>query len=318
MRTSWRSLSSPGWCDVTLAGYTDGVVRVRVPASSGNLGPGFDSFGLALTLYDEVMVRATDSGLVVEVEGEGAEDLPRDEDHLVVQAMRATFDRLGGQPPGLQVQCRNSIPQARGLGSSAAAIVAGIAGARAVRVDGARLLGGSQLLGLATTLEGHPDNVAACLSGGLTVAWTEASEPRSIRLQVHPGIRAVAYVPPAGVSTESARALIPAQVRHGEATANAARAALLIVALTNRPELLADGTRDWLHQQYRESAMPASLALMRRLRDSGAAAVLSGAGPAVLALTADANDARLAEQAPDGWRVFRVGIEPDGVRTRSW
>ena len=300
------------------ADFTDGAVRVRVPASCGNLGPGFDSFGLALALYDDLTVRATESGLLVEVEGEGAEDLPRDEDHLVVKAMRATFDRLGGQPPGLHLRCRNSIPQACGLGSSAAAIVAGCAAARALRVNGARLLGGSDLLELATVLEGHPDNVAACLSGGFTVAWTEPSGPRSIRLQVHPDIRAVAYVPPARVSTEAARALLPAQVPHGEAAANAARAALLTVAITNRPELLADGTRDWLHQQYRKPAMPATLALVDLLRGSGAAAVVSGAGPSVLALTAVGDEATLAEQAPSGWRVLKVGIEPDGVRTRSW
>lgn len=300
------------------ADFTDGAVRVRVSASCGNLGPGFDSFGLALALYDDLTVRTTDSGLLVEVEGEGSEDLPRDEDHLVVKAMRATFDRLGGQPPGLHLRCRNSIPQACGLGSSAAAIVAGIASARALRVDGARLLGGSDLLDLATGLEGHPDNVASCLSGGFTVAWTEPSGPRSIRLQVHPDIRAVAFVPPARVSTEAARAMLPAEVPHGEAAANAARAALLTVALTNRPELLTDGTQDWLHQQYRKPAMPATLALVGRLRASGAAAVVSGAGPSVLALTADGGDATLAEQAPKGWRVLRVGIEANGVRTRSW
>jgi homoserine kinase len=303
---------------VTTADYTDGAVRVRVPASCGNLGPGFDSFGLALALYDDLTVRATGTGLLVDVEGEGAEDVPRDEDHLVVKAMRATFDRLGGQPPGLHLRCRNSIPQARGLGSSAAAIVAGIAAARALRVDGARLLGGPDLLALATRLEGHPDNVAACLSGGFTVAWTEPSGPRSIRLQVHPDVRALAYVPPARMSTEGARALIPAEVPHSEAAANAARAALLTVAITNRPELLVDGTRDWLHQEYRKPAMPATLALVGRLRGSGAAAVVSGAGPAVLALIAGGDDATMAEQAPNGWRVLRLDIEPDGVRTRSW
>jgi homoserine kinase len=135
---------------------------------------------------------------------------------------------------------------------------------------------------------------------------------------VHPGIQVVAYVPPVEASTQAARALLPAHVPHGEAAANSARAALLIVGMTSRPELLADGTRDWLHQEYREAAMPASLALVTCLRDSGAAAVVSGAGPAVLALTAEANDAALAERAPAGWRALRLGIEPDGVRTRSW
>lgn len=300
---------------VTRVKYADRAVRVRVPASSGNLGPGFDSFGLTLALYDEVTARVTDGGLRVEVTGEGAEQLPCDEDHLVVKAMRACFSQLGGQPPGLHVQCRNAIPQTRGLGSSAAAIVAGIAAARAMRVDGATLLGGPDLLGLATALDGHPDNVAACLSGGFTLAWSEPSGPRSIRLQVHPSIRAVAYVPPMEVSTQAVRELLPAQVPHREAAENAARAALLIIAMTDQPEHLIDATRDWLHQQYRETAMPASLALVGCLRNSGVAAVVSGAGPAVLALSVGDDDVAPTEQPPIGWRAFRLGIAPNGVRT---
>lgn len=303
---------------MTRGEYALGAVGVRVPASSGNLGPGFDSFGLALALYDEVTARATDGGLSVEVAGEGADQLPCDEDHLVVKAMRTCFDRLGGQPPGLHVQCRNAIPQTRGLGSSAAAIVAGLAAARALRVDGEGLLGAVDLLSLAASLDGHPDNVAACLSGGFTVAWTESSGPRSVRLDVHPGIRALAYLPGTEVSTQAARALLPAQIPHGDAADNAARAALLIVAMTDRPELLADATRDWLHQQYREPSMPASLELVGRLRNSGVAAVVSGAGPTVLVLAARGDDAALTRQTPVGWRALSLGIDRDGVRIRSW
>jgi homoserine kinase len=302
---------------VTRGEYAPSAVGVRVPASSGNVGPGFDSFGLALALYDEVTARVTDGGLSVEVAGEGAEQLPCDEDHLVVKAMRACFDRLGGQPPGLHVQCRNAIPQTRGLGASAAAIVAGLAAARALRVDGVGLLSGADLLSLAAGLDGHPDNVAACLSGGFTVAWTESSGPRSVRLEVHKGIRAVAFVPPTEVSTQAARALLPAQVPHGDAADNAARAALLIVAMTDRPELLAEATRDRLHQHYREPAMPASLELVGYLRSSGVAAVVSGAGPTVLALAAGADDQSLTLQSPVGWRALSLGIDPDGVRIRS-
>ena len=298
--------------------YAPSAVRVRVPASSGNLGPGFDSFGLALALYDEVTARVTDGGLTVEVAGEGADQLPCDEDHLLVKAMRACFDRLGGQPPGLHVQCVNAIPQTRGLGSSAAAIVAGIAAARALRVDGEGWLDGADLLAVAAGLDGHPDNVAACLSGGFTVAWTESSGPRSVRLEVHPGIRAVAYVPPTEVSTQAARALLPAQVPHDDAADNAARAALLIVAMTDRPELLPAATRDRLHQHYREPAMPASLELVGCLRDCGVAAVVSGAGPTVVALAAGGDDEALTKHTPAGWRALSLGIDAEGVRIRSW
>ena len=147
--------------------------RVRVPATSANLGPGFDSFGLALALYDDVVVRVAESGLVVDVAGEGADDVRRDKRHLVVQAVRATFDVLGGQPRGLEVVCANHIPHGRGLGSSAAAIVAGIVGARELVLGGAERLPDDAMLRLAAELEGHPDNVAACLAGGFTMAWQE-------------------------------------------------------------------------------------------------------------------------------------------------
>jgi homoserine kinase len=302
--------------------------RVRVPATSANLGPGFDSFGLALALYDDVVVRVAESGLVVDVAGEGADDVRRDKRHLVVQAVRATFDVLGGQPRGLEVVCANHIPHGRGLGSSAAAIVAGIVGARELVLGGAERLPDDAVLRLATDLEGHPDNVAACLAGGFTMAWQEAgttlekagttSEPalltKSLHLDVNKSIAAVVFVPETTSSTAKSRKLLPDTVPFEAAAANAARAALLSQALTRRPDLLLVATQDGLHQSYRASAMSRSAALMTRLREAGIAAVISGAGPSVLALTTTANADAVAEFDTRWFTATRLAIDTDGAR----
>lgn len=219
------------------------AVRVRVPATSANLGPGFDAFGLALGLYDDVVVRVADSGLHVDIAGEGADTLARDEKHLVVRSLRTAFDLLGGQPRGLEVVCANRIPHGRGLGSSSAAICAGIIAARAVTIGGPSVLDDTALLELATEIEGHPDNVAACLLGGLTVAWSEGGAARAIRLDPADSLVPVVFVPATPVLTETARGLLPRTVPHVDAAANAGRAALLVEALTRRPELLLLGHR---------------------------------------------------------------------------
>jgi homoserine kinase len=255
-------------------------VRIRVPASAANLGPGFDAFGLALGLYDDVIVRIGESGVHVDVAGEGADDVPRDKRNLVVKAMRAAFDLLGGQPRGLDVVCANRIPHGRGLGSSAAAIVAGVLAARELVLGG---LPDDTVLALCTEIEGHPDNVAACLLGGLTVAWRSASSVSAVRLPVHPSVAPVAFVPGSRSSTAKARRLLPDVVPHADAATNAARAALLVEALGRRPDLLMDATEDLLHQPYRAGAMPRSATLMASLRAAGVPAVISGAGPTVLA-----------------------------------
>jgi homoserine kinase len=295
--------------------------RVRVPATSANLGPGFDTFGLALALYDDVVVRVAESGLVVDVAGEGADDVRRDKRNLVVQAVRATFDVLGGQPRGLEVVCANHIPHGRGLGSSAAAIVAGIVGARELVLGGAERLPDDAVLQLAAQLEGHPDNVAACLAGGFTMAWQEAgiaSHPtpltRSLHLDVHKSLAAVVFVPETRSSTARARKLLPDTVPHQAAAANAARAALLSQALTRRPDLLFVATEDALHQSYRASAMSRSAALMTRLREAGIAAVISGAGPSVLALTTTANADAVAEFDTRWFTATRLAIDTEGAR----
>jgi homoserine kinase len=294
---------------------------VRVPATSANLGPGFDAFGLALGLHDQLEARVTGGGLAVEVHGEGEETAEAGERHLVVTAMRAAFCTMGGQPPGIALRCTNMIPHGRGLGSSAAAVVSGILAARALLADGSDRLPDAGVLRLAVDLEGHPDNVAACLAGGLTVAWRpgvtgggagagagvvpgadvvpggagerdpgargEGPVGRDVsllRLDVLAAITAVACVAPSAMATHEARAALPASVPHADAAANAARSALLVAALTRDPAVLFDATEDYLHQRYRAAAMPPTADLLARLRRAGVAAVMSGAGPSVLSL----------------------------------
>lgn len=298
-------------------------VAVRVPATSANLGPGFDTFGLALALHDEVVAMVTDDeGVVVEVEGEGAADLPRDHKHLVARAMLAGFDAMGGEPAGLLLRCKNSIPHGRGLGSSAAAVVAGLVAARGLVEDGLERLPDEDLLGIASDMEGHPDNAAAALVGGFTIAWTEevvrdggeASEVRVVRLDPHPDVTAVVAVPPGTLSTSTARALLSADVPRADAVFNLGRAALLVPALTARPDLLMVATEDRLHQDARRPAYPETGDLVAALRATGIPAVVSGAGPSVLALGVGIDPADVAALAPAGWRVHAVPTDPAGCR----
>ncbi|MFF0743950.1 homoserine kinase [Streptomyces sp. NPDC004111] len=289
------------------------AVRVRVPATSANLGPGFDAFGLSLGLYDDVVVRVADAGLHIDIAGEGAETLPRDERHLLVRALRTAFDVLGGQPRGLEIVCANRIPHGRGLGSSSAAICAGIMAARAVTIGGDAKLDETALLELATEIEGHPDNVAACLLGGFTVAWMDGGAGRAIRLDPSDSIVPVVFVPAKPVLTEAARGLLPRSVPHVDASLNAGRAALLVEALTRRPELLMPATEDRLHQDYRTPAMPESLALVGRLRADGVPAVVSGAGPTVLALTDGSAADKVLRMAGDGWAAARLALDAAGA-----
>ncbi len=295
------------------AALLPGPVTVEAPATSANLGPGFDALGLALDLRDRLTLRTTASGLRVEVEGSGAASVPRDESHLVVRAARAAFDAMGVDQPGLDVRCRNVLPHGRGLGSSAAAIVAAVVAARAVVADETLRLDDDASLRLATELEGHPDNVAAGFLGGLTIAWDDGAGARATRLDVTG--RVTALVPDHAVSTEHARAVLPTAVPHRDAARTAGRAALLVAALGGRPELLVPATRDWLHQPYREQAMPASLRLLHALREAGLPAVISGAGPSVLVFdTPTAHRDWPATLVPSGWMVHSVDISPYGAR----
>jgi homoserine kinase len=292
-----------------------GPVTVTTPATSANLGPGFDCLGLALDLRDELQATVTGSGLGVDVVGEGAGDLARDETHLVVRAMRAAFELLGEGPDGLLVSCRNRIPHARGLGSSSAAIVGGIALARALVEDGSSRLDLDGCLALATALEGHPDNVAAALFGGLVVSGQDAGSVWAHRAAIDDRIGLVAFVPPTGLATELARELLPRTVPYAAAVANTGRAALLVAALAAGPDRLLRATEDFLHQSYRGPAMPQSLGLLDRLRADGHAAVVSGAGPTVVVLRADDGD--LSAYTPTDWACRPLPISADGVRVRA-
>ncbi len=288
-------------------------VRVRVPATAANLGPGFDACGLSLALYDDIVVQVTESGLDVQVAGEGSDKVPAGERHLVVKAMRAAFKVLGGQPRGLALRCANRVPHGRGLGSSAAAIVSGVVAARSLVVGGADRLDDLALLRLAVSLEGHPDNVAACLLGGFSVAWTEPGGVRAVSSRVPDGVVPVALVPTTAVSTAKARRMLPESVPFADAAHSAGRAALLSVALTTRPDLLLPATEDRLHQQYRAEAMPRSAALVDRLRAAGLPAVVSGAGPTVLVLASPGTAAKAVAAAPRGWEVHELAIDSGGA-----
>src|SRR5262245_30397858 len=198
--------------------FAGGAVRVRVPATSANLGPGFDALGLALGLHDEVVAKITDDCVRVTVAGEGAGELDCDETHLIVRCMMTVFDLLGGRPAGLELSCVNQIPQARGLGSSSAAIVAGILAARALITEGPALLPDTEVLRLASELEGHPDNVAPCLLGGFTIAWLEqGAGARAVRLEPAASLRPLVFVPEDRGLTAHARATLPATVPHRDA-----------------------------------------------------------------------------------------------------
>ncbi len=293
--------------------FRGGVVQVRVPATSANLGPGFDSLGLALALYDVVAVRVTDGGLSVDVAGEGAETVRRDKRHLVVRAMRETFAALGGQPRGLEVSCANRIPHSRGLGSSSAAIVAGVCAARGVVLGG---LPDADALRIATDLEGHPDNVAACLLGGATAAWVDAAgTPHAVRLPVDRRVHPVAFVPGSTrQSTRSARALLPATVPFGVAARTAGRSALLAYALGADPALLLAATEDELHTPARLAAQPRAAAQLEVLRAAGIAAALSGSGPSVLALaTSPAQATQAARLAQRGMTALQLDVDTRGA-----
>jgi homoserine kinase len=309
---------------------------VRVPATSANLGPGFDALGLALGIYDVVEAEVLPEGLEVTVDGEGAGHVPLDEQHLVIQALLAAAGSFGvGPPPGLRLTAHNAIPHGRGLGSSAAAVVAGVTLFDLLApVDNGR----RALLPVAARLEGHPDNVAAALLGGLTIAWCEpvtwpgpqadqelVEEPtwvaRATRLQPHLSLEPVVLIPEHRLETKHARTLLPDHVGHADAARTAGRAALLVHAMTSEPGLLLPATEDWLHQQSRTVAMPETLRLVAALRSRGYAAVVSGAGPSVLVLCVGdpegdlgAPAQALLDRPPPGWLALAPGIAHQGTR----
>jgi homoserine kinase len=300
-------------------------VRVRVPASSANIGPGFDSIGLALGIWDETVVTVTDEpGLRIDVQGEGAGEVPGDELNLIHRAMMAAFKELAVPTPhGLHMSCHNAVPHCRGLGSSATSIVAGVVAAQGLwdiatgqeRGDGE--FDRTFTNDLAAALEGHPDNSSASVFGGMTVSWTDDAvqgQIHTVPLEVSPHVIPLVFVPAAKLSTAAARAVLPAQVSHSLAARNSGRAALLVQAVTARPDVLLAATREWLHQEQRRPAFPDSMAFLDLLRGRGHAAVISGAGPSVLVLSTpdQIQDAR-AQGDPSMWQVLEPGIPASGA-----
>jgi homoserine kinase len=270
-------------------------MQVQVPATSANLGPGFDSFGLAFGMYDRYVAQILDEGgLDIDVTGEGSEEVPRTDKNLLVKAINKGFDYLGGRPKGLAVRALNVIPHGRGLGSSASAIVGGLVLARSLVLTGSDKMSDEALLNIASEMEGHPDNVAAALFGGATIAWQDLVKGKAVAHAVHlpvdPRIKVMAFVPASPLATSKARKMLPESISFADAQRNTTNAALMTQALTIRPDLLFTATEDFLHQSYRQEAMPSSFALMTKLRAAGIAAFISGAGPTVLALHTEGDD----------------------------
>lgn len=273
---------------------------MRVPATSANLGSGFDSLGLALSLWDEVTARVVTGPTTVTVRGEGAGELPDDASHLVVTSLHTALRSRGVPAPSVKLCCHNMIPQARGLGSSSAAIVAGVLLASGLLGDDSVDM--AWALEVADRIEGHPDNVAPCLLGGFTIAWTDATgRARAVGRQVVAGLNPVAYVPTARLLTARARAALPGDIPHRDAAHNIARAALAVHGFTRDAAVLWEATDDRVHQPYRAAAMPASAELVNRLRDNGIPAMISGAGPTVLAFGEQSD-------APAGFTVRRLSV----------
>jgi len=265
------------------------LAQVSVPATSANLGSGFDTFGLALGIRDRYAAQILDDAVFdVDVSGEGADEVKKDKNNLVIKSMLRGFEFMGQKPRGIALRALNVTPHGRGLGSSASAIVGGLALARELVLGGEQFMSTEEMMAIATELEGHPDNVAAAIHGGATIAWTEniygVQTGRSVSIPVNADIRAILFIPQAHLSTSKARKLLPESIPHKDAVLNSSHTALLPIALSTHPDLLLTATEDFLHQSYRAEAFPKSMSLVEKLRAAGVAATISGAGPSVLVL----------------------------------
>lgn len=297
-------------------------VTAQIPATTANLGPGFDCMGLSLAIFDTVSVEpaAADTD-EIQIEGVGADTLPRDGSHMVLATMRGLFAQQGWEVPPIRLSCRNRIPHGQGLGSSASAIVAGLVTGKAFAATLGHDTSGADLVQIGSDMDGHPDNVAPCINGGLNVSWEDAGRWGVAHLDPHPAIRAILAIPQTVLSTKVARGLIPETVPHRDAVRNSSRAALAIHAFTRDPSLLLPATEDYLHQRYRAEAYATSYALMERLRERGIAAAISGAGPAVIMfVTGDQQDSAILAEisaADGGFEMLPVGIDLGGARLTS-
>ena len=301
------------------------MAQISVPASSANIGPGFDCFGIALELRDRYAAQVLDEPTFdVDVSGESANEVKKDAKNLVIKAMMHGFEHMGSKPRGIALRALNAIPHGRGLGSSASAIVGGLALARSLVLTGEQYMSDDELITLATELEGHPDNVASAFYGGATIAWIEnsidqygntKSVGRAVSLKVDDRIKALLLVPDNQLSTAKARKLLPETISHQDAVLNSSRTALLVHALAERPDLLFTATQDLLHQSYRASAMPKTISLVEKLRGAGLAAVVSGAGPSVMVLYSNSEDEidQVASLAP-GFTAMKLAVAKTGAQ----
>jgi homoserine kinase len=280
-------------------------VRVRVPATSANLGPGFDTLGLALTLYNEVVAEEADR-TSVHIVGEGVGRLATNEKNVVARGVRMAYEAVDRGFPGVLLTCTNRIPAARGLGSSAAAWVGGLVAGNAL-LGGA--LGRDALLDLAARAEGHPDNVAAAIFGGLTVCCGTAAGTRAVALPAPATLGWIVLIPDLTSATAEARAVLPASVPRVDAVFNVQRVALLLAAFqAGRPEMLEIALDDRLHQPHRRRLFPWMPDVVAAARRAGAlGCVLSGAGPSLLAVVAgDEARAKVARAMEDALRAARM------------
>ena len=302
-------------------------VAVSVPATTANLGPGYDFLGAALEWRDHYRawisperLSECEPAVTVTVSGHAAsQDVPMDASNLVAASMLRGLREWGvGVPAEMRIDCRNEIPHGRGLGSSSAAIVGGLGLAQACCASESRP-SHEAVLELASEIEGHPDNVAPAVFGGFTPTWMDENGAHALRLQPHERIRPVIAVPAETLATSKARGMMPAEVPLGDATFSASRAALLVWALTHQPELLLSATADRIHQDRRAPAYPASAALVGQLREAGHAAVISGAGPSVLVLAIDDAENVMSDlsKLATGWDVRALPFAADGLVAES-
>jgi homoserine kinase len=298
------------------------AVKVRVPATVANLGPGFDALGVAIRMHLEIDIEPRRDSIDITVEGEGAEQLPQDETNLVIRSMNAFFDHVGRRPPGFAVRVKNPIPLASGLGSSAAAVVGGLFAARAVT---GRTVPQIEMIQLATSIEGHPDNVLPALLGGLVVCYrTDEGELRYFRLEPSERLVPIVAVPREGFPTWQARQALPDDVSFADAQFTASRAALLVAAISMGAgsDVLADAMSDRLHEPHRLRLMPESAAVHGQIHEAGLPVALAGAGPSLLvvvpkpeAQTRAEQVRRICRERNAGWRVFVSEWEPQGARS---
>lgn len=296
-----------------------GALTVKVPATVANLGPGFDALGVAVQLHLQIDIEPRRDSIDVSLEGEGSDGLPTDESNLVIRSMNSFFDHVGRRPPGFAVRIRNPIPLASGLGSSAAAVVGGLVAARGL--TGSQV-SQTEMIELATAMEGHPDNVMAALLGGLVVCYRDESELRHMRLEPSERLVPVVIVPREGYPTSKARQGLPGDVSFADAQFTASRAALLVGGIVTGAgaDILRDAMSDRLHEPHRLRLMPETAAVHAELRAAGLPVALAGAGPSLLVIVPRPEAATRAEQIrricrarEAGWKVFVSEWESQGA-----